>query len=502
MVQIHPPQPKITKSWRKLRMQISQIIQKLKSKKIIAGGIALAVVIVLYFIQVFCMGVVNQKFYENAQQSFKEMQSDLQKLNGEYGIFSIQNESFERGFFTSKASFDMFIDAVAFDAPIDSAIPPIKVIMEFKNNIFSSQNVIARIENPFHEMLQMLASTSELTLDIDRNLVVIKVNVSLFGNANIQTKINDINFKASDTEYMDFKDFISSIQVNGDGKVVSETLHFGGFEMRDNDEALYYIKGVDFDTKFDEPVSIAGAIGYEIANYDSRGNIQSMGFKEGMASMEILDTKLDIKMRSQAGKSEQSDFSGEVFSVDSSIKARSLDYTEMDFKQALQDIDIQVLFDRIPTILYKMAVVSRLDFLGHNDAIHALLDEVGTKIEIGNLSFHKDTNDFNAKGFVLFGGEDTEVNCTLTSNVQFNELFPEIFNSSIVLPQNNEGRYTLDIVKKPKEQELKFNDKGFSEFFGEEMVGEELDDDEDLVEEEVIQNPDTQNVNPAQSPNI
>ena len=487
-------------------MQTSQIIQKLKSKKVIAGGIALAVIIVLYFVQVFCMGVVNQKFYENGQQSFKEMQSDLQKLNGEYGIFSIQNESFERGFFTSKASFDMFIDAVAFDAPIDSEIPPIKVIMEFKNNIFSSQNIIAHIENPFHEMLQMLASTSGLTLDIERNLVVIKANVSLFGNANIQTKINDINLKASDTEYIDFKDFISSIQVNGDGKVVSETLHFGGFEMRDNDEALYYIKGVDFDTKFDEPVSIAGAIGYEIANYNSQGDIQSMGFKEGMASMEILDTKLDIKMRSQAGnKSEQSDFLGGVFSVDSSIKAKSLDYTEMDFKQALQDIDIQVLFDRIPTILYKMAVVSRLDFFGDDDAIHALLDEVGTKIEISSLDFHKGANDFNAKGFVLFGGvggEDTEVNCTLTSNVQFSELFPEIFDSSIVLPQNNEGRYVLDIVKKPKEQDLKFNDKGFSEFFGEEIIVDELDDDEDLVEEEVIQNPDTPSVNPAQPPSI
>ena len=475
-------------------MDIAKIVEKFKSKKVIAGGIALAVVIVLYLAQVFYMGVLNKRFYEEARQSLQEHQSALEKLDERFGYFSIQNESFERGFFSSKASFDVLADSVAFGAPLGAELPPISVKVEFKNNIFSSRNVVINIENPFHEMMQMFSKQAGLTLNMNKNFIVAKVNVSIFGKANIEVKIQDIDMKMSNDEYMNFKDFIITMQLDSDGKVISSHLDFGGFELKGDNE-LYYIKDVVSHTQFNKPASFLEAIGFEIVGFDSKSSIQSAGFRDNEGAGEILDVSFNAGLL---------DDNVDVFSTDVVMKAKTLTFTSVYDNETIElnDINANILTEKFPKKIYSMFLSSLYHPDITEDIMLALFDEAfneaGTKVEISDMSFYRGANDFKAKGFMQGDKEGTQVNLTLTSSVQFSEFFSNMFFSDIELPQNNEGRYILEIIG-PMSEELQFNGKSFVEFLGidSELLDESiqgLDDEENSkVLEDTINNvPSTQ----------
>lgn len=453
-------------------MEKSQILEKLTSKKVIAVGIAFVVVVVLYFAQVFYMGGANQRFYENTQKSLKDGLNKLIEIDEVYGYFSIANETFERGFFSSEASFDVLMDS-----SLGVEVPPISVKIELKNNIFSSQNYTARLENPFHEMLSMLADVAGVTVDMDKNLIVAKANVSLFGGANIEMRINDITLKAGSGEFLEFKDFVAMFKIDGGGKLTSSSLHFGGFEIQDESEA-YYMKGVVSNTKFNEPVDFFGAIGLKVVDYDSYTSIKSMGFNHFGDSMEILETAFDIKSQVSDDKNSSNSGDNETFNLNTTTKAKNLNISENDSKIALNDINAQILIKEIPAKFYYQMLVGMYDM----KEILAMLDNASSQMEISDISFHKDSNDFKANGFVkkIKGDAEMEVNLSLTSNVHFSEILP-VFPADMELIQNNEGRYVLEIVGMGGD--LRFNGKSFNEFVGIDDFGEDIEID--IPEEEL-----------------
>ncbi|MGX3097884.1 DUF945 family protein [Helicobacter sp. 23-1046] len=474
-------------------METAQILQKLKSKKVIAVGVATIVVIALYLAQVFYMGGVNQRFYENTQKTAKEVIGELAKIDEAYGHFSIANETFERGFFSSEASFDILLDAAGLVGGGVGEIPPITVKIELKNNIFSSQNYTARLENPFHEMLSMLASASGITVNMDKNLIVAKANISLFGGASLEMRINDITLKASDNELMEFKDFVTMFKIDGDGKLTSSSLHFGGFEIRNKNEA-YYMKEVVSNTKFNEPVDFFGAIGFKLVDYDSHTSIKSMGFKDFGNGVEILETTFDIKAQASDDKNSSNSGESETFNFNTTTKIKNLNRNENDSKIALNDINAQILIKEIPVKVYYQLLVAMYD----TKEILAMLDNASSQMEISDISFRKDNNDFKANGFIkkIKGDAEVEVNLLLTSNVHFSELLPG-FLADIELIQNNEGRYVLEIVGMG--EDMRFNGKSFVEFAG---IDDGLIDDEQPEHIEAIELPeDTQipdEINPTQ----
>lgn len=157
-------------------------------KKIIIAALAVVLVLVAYLAQVAYMGKLNQQFFE---QNIKPND-----------FVSFENVKFEKGFFTSKASFEGRIKAEAYQLASSAEFGEwltFSVDMELKNNAFAKDNVIIKVQSPVFAAFQEIFSGLEM--DFNENLLDIRAGVSLFGKVSVRTKVADIDFKEGENSF-------------------------------------------------------------------------------------------------------------------------------------------------------------------------------------------------------------------------------------------------------------------------------------------------------------
>lgn len=151
-------------------------------KKIIAIIVLLALILAAYFGQVAYLGSAHHKLY--------------QSLVEDNDFIRVENESFEKGFFTSSAKFTAFVSFPPhYYEPIVSQViaqTPISVELRFKNNIFAHDEIQAIIANPFAQILAALGESSGMNVNLDDVFLDIKGGVTIFGKAYFDAKFGNV----------------------------------------------------------------------------------------------------------------------------------------------------------------------------------------------------------------------------------------------------------------------------------------------------------------------
>lgn len=367
-------------------------------KKIIIAALAVVLVLVAYLAQVAYMGKLNQQFFEHNIQP--------------NDFVAFENVKFEKGFFTSKASFEGRIKAEPYQLASSAEWLTFSVDMEFKNNAFATDNVIIKVQSPVFAALQEVFLGSKAKFN--ENLLDIRAGVSLFGKASVRTKIADIDFKEGENS---FKLVGASGQSELDlsGKMLKSSAEIKDFTFVDASEYApisFTMSDLAYEENYGKGVSImeyfAGA-----AVADGKGSVKSVKVDD-ISLSELAFTSQSAKTQNQSLPE-----AGEMLASKINISVKSVESPMMQIK--LDDIKGEFEVENV-----SMEFVQAF----YAGEFGAILPDDMLQIFFATQPVVKFSNTFNSKGKKFSSNGDlqgTSSNYAFRYNAQSEAKLSEIF---------------------------------------------------------------------------
>lgn len=391
-------------------------------KKIIIAALAVVLVLVAYLAQVAYMGKLNQQFFE---QNIKPND-----------FVSFENVKFEKGFFTSKASFEGRIKAEAYQLASSAEFGEwltFSVDMELKNNALAKDNVIIKLQSPIFAAIQEIFSGLEM--DFNENLLDIRAGVSLFGKVSVRTKVADIDFKEGENS---FKLVGASVQSELDlsGKMLKSSAEIKDFTFVDASEYA--------------PISFTMS---DLAYEENYGKVSIMEYFAGAAvadgkgsvkSVKVDDISLsELAFTSQSAKTQNQSLpeAGEMLASKINISVKSVESPMMQIK--LDDIKGEFEVENV-----SMEFVQAF----YAGEFGAILPDDMLQIFFATQPVVKFSNTFNSKGKKFSSNGDlqgTSSNYAFRYNAQSEAKLSEIFPPFMFIGIDNffvqnGDKYSLD----------------------------------------------------------
>lgn len=383
-------------------------------KKIIISVIAIVLVVVAYLGQVAYMGTLNQKVFELASQP--------------NDFVSIEDMKFEKGFFTSKANFLMYIKTDGADLlSFGLGQMPIAVEVRFKNNVFAKDNVDISLENPLYELLK---GNFEGKMTMDKVFLNTKASVSLFGNIKLITQFTDIDIEEKEL-IIKLKNFIIQSQVDLNSKI--------------------YDSKVDLEELFVNVPQYYGADKIALKNLHINENLdKGVGYSEYMEQMflagkrdvsieqmQIYDVNLlDIKANSQSSSENglgKASTKLTIKSVSSALAQMKLDDISSTFE--VSNVSLQALFD-----------AQNLEYIDFEELIPVFFSSKPS-IELKSLTFNANGRKVSSNGVLKGTEKGYEANFFTESEAVPSEIIPPLQLLGInELFVEKEGKYYLDFA--------------------------------------------------------
>ena len=367
-------------------------------KKIIIAAFAVGFVLVAYLAHVDYMSKLNQQFFEHNIQP--------------NDFVAFENVKFERGFFTSKASFEGRIKAEPYQLASSAEWLTFSVDMEFKNNALAKDNVIIKVQSPVFAALQEVFVGSKV--EFNENLLDIRASVSLFGKASVRTKVADIDIKEG-TNLLKLVGVGSQTEFDLSGKMLKSSVEIKDFSFVDASgyvPANFTISDLAYAEDYGKGVSITEYLA---------GAAVSQG-KGSVKSVKIDDISLlELAFTSQSAKSKNQSLpeAGEMLASKVNISIKSVESPMMQIK--LDDIKGEFEVENV-----SMAFVQAF----YAGEFGAILPDDMLRIFFATQPVVKFSNTFNSKGKKFSSNGDlqgTSSNYTFRYNAQSEAKLSEIF---------------------------------------------------------------------------
>ena len=394
-------------------------------KKIIIAALAVVLVLVAYLAQVFYMGTLNQKIYE------------LMTVENKY--YYIKNKTFEKGFFSSKANFEVVFNFEEFGYPLNSFVvleqmlPPIKATVTLKNNIFASDNINIDIENVFHTIYSDL-NIEDDNIIFDKVFLNIKANASLFNKINVKYKINDITLKPNLTlSGLNFQ-----TELDKEGKIHSLNIDLREFSFSevsslDLTEKIF-LKNLHYEEIIDKGVNFSDFLESYRVGSKAKFNLENL---EAL-NISFDDIKIDGRNDVNNGK-----MSGII-----NLNIKNINSPLSKVK--LDDIKAQI------TSNISVNFLKHLSEEGSEEGYYTLtsdekifFDFLATEpiIELTNLSFNSNGKKVVMKGAFKGFQEQSSTNLSIQSEALMGEIFPilNFFNIDEYFIEKD-GGFALDLL--------------------------------------------------------
>lgn len=388
-------------------------------KKIIIAALAVVLVLVAYLAQVAYMGKLNQQFFE---QNIKPND-----------FVSFENVKFEKGFFTSKASFEGRIKAESYQLASSAELGEwltFSVDMELKNNAFAKDNVIIKVQSPVFAAFQEIFSGLEM--DFNENLLDIRAGVSLFGKVSVRTKIADIDFKEGENS---FKLVGASGQSELDlsGKMLKSSAEIKDFTFVDAPTS-FTMSDLAYEENYGKGVSIMEYFA-GVAVADGKGSIRSVKVDD-ISLSELAFTSQSAKTQNQSLPE-----AGEMLASKVNISIKSVESPMMQIK--LDDIKGEFEVENV-----SMEFVQAF----YAGEFGAILPDDMLQIFFATQPVVKFSNTFNSKGKKFNSNGDlqgTSSNYAFRYNAQSEAKLSEIFPPFMFIGIDNffvqnGDKYSLD----------------------------------------------------------
>lgn len=389
-------------------------------KKIIIAALAVGLILVAYLAQVFYMGALNQKIY------------DFMTVENKY--YSIKNKTFEKGFFSSKANFEVVFNFEEFGYPLNSFVvlgqmlPPIKATVTLKNNIFASDNINIDIENPFHKIYSDLNIKDDNVI-FDKVFLNIKANASLFNKINVKYKINDITLKPNLTlSGLNFQ-----TELDKEGKIHSLNIDLGEFSFSevsslDLTEKIS-LKNLHYEETIDKGVNFS----------DFLEGYRSGKAKFNLENLEALNISFDdIKIDGR------NDVNNDKMSGIINLNIKNINSPLSEVK--LDDIKAQITSNLSVNFLKHL---SEEGYYTPTSDEKIFFDFLATEpiIELTNLSFNSNGKKVVMKGTFKGFQEQSSTNLSIQSEALMGEIFPilNFFNIDEYFIEKD-GGFALDLL--------------------------------------------------------
>lgn len=387
-------------------------------KKIIIGVIAVVLVVAAYLGQVAYMGTLNQKLFELSSQP--------------NDFVSIEDIKFEKGFFTSKASFLVYLKASEEDLFLFGGLGqmPISVEVRFKNNVFAKDNVSVDFANPLFELLK--GSFEGENMIMDKIFLSVKASISLFGNVKLTSKLNDIDIQNPEFAIKS-KNFTGETRVDLKGNIYGSKFAIDEFALSVQDYIRhdFAFKNVRAEEILDKGISYTE---YFTQPYTSKttGSIESV---------KLYDFSLtDIKSNSQTSVDKDG-----LIKADYTTSIKNINSPSMQVN--LDDINSNFAMSNLSwAVLQNFAVASPVDY----DDLQGFAAEFfrsSPKIELKNLDFSANGRKVSSKGEITGSSKEYSANFFVESEAVPGEIVPLFqFLGINELFVEKEGKYILDFA--------------------------------------------------------
>lgn len=415
-------------------------------KKIIAAAVIVALVLIAYLGQVAYMGTINSKIYPLIASQLDSSKNDF---------FKIETLDFQKGFFTSKASFHLYIET---DDPLLMLLDktPIPIDVYLKNNIFAKDNISIDFKNPFYELIQELNVEASEKIKVDKIFLNLKMSLSPTQTDAIalKGKITDLDIQTKDF-LLKLDNFTLSFTLDENGTIYSSKGHLGEFSfntlsnMHNLSNTSFSVKNVNIDEKMG---------GVHFSQYF--GGINSGESTLNIKQMSIGDfTFSDIVLNVTNMITEEVDLLDSIIDLNitniSSREGLVLDNISSHLEIGNLSIPlISYLQDYNPP--YRSLDVPLMDFFSTYPVV-----------ELSGLSFSSKGKEFNAQGVLRGSLDEYSLQFFAQSETVPNEILPflNIIGGSSEFFVEKDGKYNLDFSLKSdyKKSIMTLNGKDLSQ---------------------------------------
>ena len=386
-------------------------------KKIIIAVALIVLVVGAYLGQVAYMRTLNQKLFELSSQ--------------ENDFVSIEDMDFQKGFFSSKANFLLYIKTEATDlVSLGLGQMPISVEIRFKNNIFAKDNVNVNFENPLYELMK---GSFDGEMSMDKIFLNIKASISLFGNVKLTSKFTDIDIQQDDF-LIKLNNFLVESKMDVSGKFYGSKLNLDEFALSFPSYSgmeNFSIKNLHVEEFLDKGVDYTEYLGQAFVAGKAKASIEQM---------QIYDFNfLNIESNSQSSSSKNG-----------LVKA-SIDTTIKSIASPLMQIKLDDLSSNLEMNNVAWEVLMDSENLSNEiiDSQEFALNFFSSfpSIELKSLNFSSNGRKITSKGDLR--GSPKEYNATffIESEAVPSEIFPPLqFLGINELFVEKEGKYILDFA--------------------------------------------------------
>ena len=392
-------------------------------KKILIAALVVGLLLVAYFAQVAYMGFLAQRFFEQSTRT------------NDFVEFS--NVKFERGFFTSKASFDAAmspqrypINQLGSEAQAFSELFSVSVEALIKNNVFAKNNLEIKFESPMFALLQEILGGK---VKLDKNFFETTASISLFGKVSVSSKLADIDFTEGKNS-VKLTGAEAQSKFDSVGKLLKTSVKLGEFSIIDATTPLPFVFGLtklDFEESYGGGVQISEYVGGAFGS-QSRVSIESINAMDVVFLGLSSQSKNELKDGAIVGKSN--------FAA-TQIASPML-------QMQLDNISGELEMSGISTAFVKAFRSGGLDVLDAGDTLRLFFSQK-PKITLKALNFSSKGKKFDSKGELMGDEAGFKLAYEFASEAKPSEIIPLLIFTAPGADElcvQNEGKCSLNFT--------------------------------------------------------
>jgi len=315
------------------------------------------------------------------EENYQRIVDRLNDVNG----FKVSENSYQKGFFGSKGSFDLIISKDLF---YNITGEELDEDLKFKVESTISHSVLAFL-NGFeidskvsiqNDMIKNIAATF-----LGSNVVATaKTKATLAGDKDINVKFSDVDFNDKKTNKFLTKDFKFALKVDKKYNLNSGNIEIAKIAFKSYDEYKDSIEaeGVYIDTAYTTPVELSKIFESKISPYVANAKFKKVALlseSDGDIVVDDFDYKSKFEISNDLGSS------NDVVKI-GAVSVSKLKYTDFAFESKLSNINVPAInkvLDKLSSTNGDKSVLDELNF----DEILGQILEKNPNLKVSNLSF-------------------------------------------------------------------------------------------------------------------
>lgn len=416
----------------------------MKTKKLVIAVALLVLVVAAYLAQVAYIGSLNQKFFE------------LQTQDNE--LLTLTDKHFEKGFFTSKASFAGAFNANAYPfnqlAPNEAAelseLFSFEANLRFKNNIFAKDNVIIELKSPAFEVLSEIFAGK---VKVDKDFLTITAGVSVFGKVKVKAKIADIDFKEGANSFK-LVGLVSQSELDLQGLLKNGTFKVDELVYVDASGVVpfnFELKALNYELDYGK--------GVKISDYATAAESKGVG---SIKSLKVADlTLLELKSTQSAVKKADDD---DFISTKSNFGIKSI--VSPLFQVEISDLNGEFDMDNISLAFVQALNNGNLMMLNSPEILARAFFASNPALSLKSLNFNSKGKKFSSKGEMTSTQDGYKLHYEALSEARLGEILPPLAMIGIDgIFIEKDGKYALNFDLESDFRTTKINLNGEEEVF-------------------------------------